>query len=616
MIGAVTNHLWQSTLFAVAAGLLTVALRKNRAHVRFWLWFGASVKFFVPFAVPMSFGSRLEWAPARKIAIQIAAPAVSIAMEQIAQPFATTVPIAPTTRGTGDWIPIAILAVWASGFAAIALFRFRVWLRIRAALRGADTRVCRVEIRLDAFRPARQIWDGEAFSIPVEIRFSPGLLEPGVVGIRRPILLLPEGIEDRLTPPQLEAVLAHELCHIRRRDNLFASIHMIVEAVFWFHPLVWWIGARLVEERERACDIEVLRLGSEPHVYAEGILNVCKLYVESPLVCVSGVTGADLKKRIEAIMTNCIVLKLNLAKKAALAFACIAALAMPIIVGMMRAPVTRAQSASAPTAKFEVTSVKPCKDSAPDAGRKGGGGGGPAASPGRLALPCRTTMDLIRAAYVQFANGKFNPVRRHVQIEGGPSWIDSDRYQIEAKAEGAPGGEMMRGALLQALLEDRFKLKIRRETREVPVYALSVGKVVPKLQAAKEGGCIPLDMNHPPPPPEPGKPFPWLCGLLGRRPDAIEIHHTTMENLSEQFSILLDRDVINKTGIAGLFDIRVEVTPDELSAGPSDTTPPANQDYETGLIFAAIRKLGFKLESAKGPGQFLVIDHVERPTEN
>ena len=58
---------------------------------------------------------------------------------------------------------------------------------------------------------------------------------------------------------------------------------MLVEAMFWFHPLVWWIGARLVEERERACDEEVLSLGSEPRVYAEGILNVCKLYVESPL---------------------------------------------------------------------------------------------------------------------------------------------------------------------------------------------------------------------------------------------------------------------------------------------------------------------------------------------
>ena len=72
---------------------------------------------------------------------------------------------------------------------------------------------------------------------------------------------------------------------------------MFVEAVFWFHPLMRWIGERMVEERERACDEEVLRLGNEPRVYAEGILNVCKLYVESPLVCVSGVTGANLKRK-------------------------------------------------------------------------------------------------------------------------------------------------------------------------------------------------------------------------------------------------------------------------------------------------------------------------------
>ncbi len=88
-----------------------------------------------------------------------------------------------------------------------------------------------------------------------------GRLEPGVFGILRPVLLLPEGITDRLTPAQLEAVIAHELCHVRRRDNLTAAIHMVVETVFWFHPLVWWIRARLVEERERACDEEVLRAG-------------------------------------------------------------------------------------------------------------------------------------------------------------------------------------------------------------------------------------------------------------------------------------------------------------------------------------------------------------------
>jgi bla regulator protein BlaR1 len=75
-------------------------------------------------------------------------------------------------------------------------------------------------------------------------------------------LLLPAGITDRLTPPQLKAIVAHELCHVRRRDNLATALHMGVEALFWFHPLVWWLGARLMEERERACDEEVLLMGS------------------------------------------------------------------------------------------------------------------------------------------------------------------------------------------------------------------------------------------------------------------------------------------------------------------------------------------------------------------
>src|SRR5437899_9056139 len=105
---------------------------------------------------------------------------------------------------------------------------------------------------------------------------------------------------------------------------------MIVEAIFWFHPLVWWIGAKLVEERERACDEDVLRLGSEPRVYAEGILNVCKHYLQSPLSCVAGVTGSNLKKRIEAIMSTRIVSKLNFPRKVALAVLGITAVTTPI----------------------------------------------------------------------------------------------------------------------------------------------------------------------------------------------------------------------------------------------------------------------------------------------
>ena len=153
-----------------------------------------------------------------------------------------------------------------------------------------------------------------------------------------PFLLLPAGITERLTPLQLEAVLAHELCHVRRRDNLSAAIHMMVEGAFWFHPLVWWIGARLVEERERACDEEVLQLGGEPHIYAEALLSVCKHYLESPLVCVSGISGSDLKKRIPAILSGRVARELTRTRKAALVAAGMAALVAPIVVGMMHAP--------------------------------------------------------------------------------------------------------------------------------------------------------------------------------------------------------------------------------------------------------------------------------------
>jgi len=187
-------------------------------------------------------------------------------------------------------------------------------------------------------------------------------------------------VVDPLTPAQLQAVIAHELCHVRCRDNLKAAIHMFVETVFCFHPLVWWMGKRMVEERERACDEEVLRLGSEPQAYAEGILNICRLYVESLLACVSGVTGSSLKPRIQMILANRKVHRVGFAKKAALAIAGITALLLPLGIGMMNAPRVQAQSATAAAPKFEVASIKPCKPGTPPGGKD--------ASPGRLSYGC------------------------------------------------------------------------------------------------------------------------------------------------------------------------------------------------------------------------------------
>jgi uncharacterized protein (TIGR03435 family) len=233
-------------------------------------------------------------------------------------------------------------------------------------------------------------------------------------------------------------------------------------------------------------------------------------------------------------------------------------------------------------------------------------------------------MELIELAYVsatRMAAAVPMPLKS-VPISGGPAWINSDRYDIDAKAEGAPGQKTMRGPMLQALLEDRCKLKIHRETKEVPVYALTVAKGGPKLlQAAQEGRCMTLDPNLPPPP------RPWTlprCGIFirSRTKEGSDIYGVTMADLCRQFSSLMDRNVIDRTGITGTFDIFV---PAERSPGsPADPMPglsapaapatPAAPAFS--LPFFLVEKLGLKLQPAKGPGESLVIDHVERPSEN
>jgi len=179
---------------------------------------------------------------------------------------------------------------------------------------------------------------------PVPVKMTRSMLEPGLVGIWRPVILLPSGIAERLSGAEMEAIIAHELCHLRRRDNLLASAHMLVEALFWFHPLVWWIGKRLNAERESACDENVLAGGTPPQVYVESILKVCRFYLRSPLDCAAGVSGANLKQRLEEIVENKLVHRLKNTKKALLAIAALLAVGAPVILGLVQAPTAQSQS--------------------------------------------------------------------------------------------------------------------------------------------------------------------------------------------------------------------------------------------------------------------------------
>ena len=596
---AIANHLWQSTLFAGVARLLTLALGNNRARVRHAVWLAASCKFLIPLSVLIALGGQVRW----RTAAGSTAAAFPVVMDRLSQPFAApTVPSAlamPETSAASP-LPVLLWGIWGCGSLGIACSWWVRWRRIRAMVRAGSAM---------------------PVEIPIPAISSPTLLEPGVFGVFRPVLLLPEGIFERLTTEQLQAVIAHELCHVRNRDNLAAAVHMFVETVAWFHPLVWWMGKRMVEERERACDEEVLRRGSQPRVYADAILNVCKLYVESPMACVSGIAGSNLKKRIAGIMNNRVADRLSFAKKAVLALAAMAAVTGPILVGVMNAPEIQAQSTTATVPKFEVASIKPC-----------GSSSGPKRSPHdnssreELRLPCQPLIRVIRRAYVNFENDHFNPLAS-IPVSGGPAWINSTGYEVDAKAEGPQSKGAMNGPMLRALLEERFRLKIHREIREVPVYALIVARGGPKLQPSKEGNCTPFDADNPGPPPEEiGKPS--LCGMSALTNGGFDVPGATMANLSRTLSDFLDRNVIDKTGITGTFDIHLNLSAVDLGipvAGANDSMIPAPPPPGEALAVAdrvasrirdELPKLGLKLEPMKGPGEFLVIDHVEKPSEN
>jgi bla regulator protein BlaR1 len=307
--------------------------------------------------------------------------------------------------------------------------------------------------------------------------------------------------------------------------------------------------------------------------------------LESPLVCASGVTGADLKKRIEDIMTHRISHKLDLARKVLLAAFGMAAVAGPIVIGLMNAPPSRAQEkmVTTPPKEFEVASIKP---SAPT---------GPMnrvrvqiAPGGRLDASNITVKFLIQQAY----NVK------DFQISGGPGWINSERYDLVAKADGDVGRMDQIRPLIQKLLADRFQLTIHRDTKELPIYALVVGKSGSKLKESAANG--------------PGPQIRMGRGL-------IDGQGMGMEMLANQLSNAIGRTVLDKTGLTGQYDIKLEFTPEDGPGhgpgdGPEAAPPP---DAAAPSVFTAVQEqLGLKLESSKGPVQIIIIDRVEKPTEN
>jgi bla regulator protein blaR1 len=574
----VMNHLWQSTLVVVAAWLLCrIAFASNHPRVRFVIWLAASLKFLIPFALFVGLGQQLGVRPVLTTTqSQQVFHLVSDSPTMLgAVPFQVAMKARVTSSAAYSGLP-AIIVLWAVGVVFVVATWIRGWRRVRRASRDAI--------------PA-----GQFRGIPVlESRtMREQRIEPGVVGIWRQTILLPGGLDQRLSEPQLHSVLLHEWHHARRRDNLAAALHMIVEAVFWFYPPVWWVGGRLIEERERACDHEVLEQAGRAD-YAEGILNVCKWYYESPLPCVAGITGADLRARVESVLRCERPPALTRSKRAVLVGAFGAMLVVPLVTGMLTAPAVFAQAtnsflgmAASANKKFEVATVK---RSSPD--QQGG----------RLGPPGHGGITIVNLPLRGIITQSFRTQRW--MVFGGPDWISDERYDIVGKGPDPTATNPEVWEMMRSLLIERFHLKYHIEDREMPVFALVVGKNGHKLIAGEKGRCS-QEIKE-------GK----NCGDILVPPFGTGIYNMPIGALVTGLAGRAGRPVVDRTGLTGKYDINLSWMPENMTPAQLLEIQKEIRPEEVTLFEAVEQQAGLRLEPSRAVMPVLVIDSVDHPTEN
>ena len=328
---SVLDHLWQSTVCACLAALICAALRHAPARLRHTVWAGAGAKFLVPMslleAAGRAAGTLLPVAP-------LYDDSSTRWLGQSLHLWSLSVPASSGSAAPSDDVRTLFMGlVWLAGAAYVARTRWREWHILSAFTRRA--------VPMEEGREAdalRRIARRVPAAPRVSLLAATAAIEPGVLGMTRPMVLWPSGLSERLTDRQLEAVLTHELCHAVRRDNLVALMQIVVETLFWFHPVVWWIGARLVRERERACDEEVLQMGADPRSYAEALVEVCAFCLRAPARCVAGIAGSPLVRRVERILDQPPLHQPPLAMRAIAL-----AIAMPVAAAPLTAGVLDAQ---------------------------------------------------------------------------------------------------------------------------------------------------------------------------------------------------------------------------------------------------------------------------------
>lgn len=328
MISALVRHLIESTVFATIVAVFPFLMRKRDAASRHLVWLIAASKFALPVALFSLAGIELR-------GLFPAYPALVATPIGLSSFVPLQAPAASTAKYAGT-LPLLLLVVWLCGGATM----LAVWLRRIRVPRGPFLAPSESEsITLDKL--ARRLRVGGH----VVLRTTKVRIEPGVTGIFRHTITVPEGLSRELEPGEFEAVLLHELAHAKRRDNLSTGFVHLLTCLFWFHPMLWWIERRLIAEQERACDEIALRYGPSPEEYALGILKVCRFHLAGAAAGACGIAGSSLKNRLEAIMAFQPKRVIHHSPRLLIAALASAMIVVPVVFGFLASPPSYARGA-------------------------------------------------------------------------------------------------------------------------------------------------------------------------------------------------------------------------------------------------------------------------------
>jgi uncharacterized protein (TIGR03435 family) len=443
------------------------------------------------------------------------------------------------------------------------------------------------------------------FCRPIDVVVHEAIVGPMTCGVVWPAIVFP--LDARTWhEADVRRALTHELEHVRRRDWVTLGLARAICAVYWFHPLVWLANRQLCVNAERACDDAVLR-DSHAFGYADQLVTLVErslAQARRPLLAMAN--RSEFSTRLHAVL-NTRQQRGPAGVWARITVTVVAVASVALLAPLRTVASALGQRPSTGRPQFEVASIRPSTSEFD-----------------RIMhvrpLPDRLTADATVQVLMQYAYS-VSPF----QLLGGPSWLRSARYEINAKAD-APVASDQLFLMLRSLLEDRFVLKTHRETRESPVFTLVSHRDGVRLPAPKEGVCVDSTgdaalewrggrMAVP------GElaPANGRCGsaivTLGR--DGMQLHggSIAMAELVRALSMLFGRSVIDKTGFSALFDLRLVFVPDdETPALPPP--PPGSSIAGVSLSRALQEQLGLRLQSATGPVEVIVVDQVERPSAN